>query len=158
MKNSRKMRPWIAAILCLLTPLLAFAGDIVATGGWNETIDSSDLVSGPGSDLNASYESAANATSLDLTTAADYRVDVRRTDGTWSGDFTLYAQRTSDGSGAGSISGGTSYQVVSTTDAELFSGNSDRTGVEVQYQVDGVSVSISPDTYSSTVTFTIVDL
>lgn len=158
MKTSRKMKAWIAAVVYLLIPLLASAGDIFATGGWSRTVDSSDLTSGAGSDLTSSYESAASATDLDLTAAADYRVDVRRTDGTWDGDFTLYVKRTQAGSGAGTISGGAAYQGVTTTDAEFFTGNGDRTGVKVQYQLDGMSVTVSPDTYSSTVTFTIVDL
>jgi hypothetical protein len=158
MRVSRKMKPWVAGLLCLLAPFPAYTGDIVATGGWNRTIDSSDLTAGAGSDLTAAYESAANATSLDLTAVGDFRVDVRRTDGNWSGDLTLYVKRTQPGSGSGSISGGTSYQAVSTADMEFFTGNSDRTGIEVQYQVDGVSVSMSPDTYTSTVTFTIIDL
>ena len=155
---SRTIKPFVAAVICLIIPLPALSGDIVATGGWSRNIDSSDLVSGAGSDLTGTYESATNATSLDLTAVADYRVDVRRTDGTWSGDLTLYVRRTSAGAGAGSISGGLTYQAVPTSDTGLFSGNSDRTGIEIQYQVDGVSVNISPDTYSSTVTFTIVDL
>lgn len=152
------MKSWIAAAACLLIPLTALAGDIVATGGWSETIDSSDLAAGPGSDLVASHESNSSATNIDLTAVGDYRVDVRRADGTWSGDFTLYVRRTQPGSGAGSISGGTTYQEITTSDAELFTGNADRTGIKIQYQVDGLSVTISPDTYSSTVTFTIVDL
>jgi hypothetical protein len=158
MKSSRKMRAWIGAVVCLLLPLSALAGDIVATGSWSRTIDASDLASGPGSDLNPSYESNASATDIGLTAAADYRVDVRRTDGTWDGDFMLYVRRTQVGAGAGSISGGTAYQSVTTTDAEFFTGTGDRTGIKVQYQLDGMSVTISPDTYSSTVTFTIVDL
>jgi hypothetical protein len=161
MKTSRKMKAWIAAAVCLLVPFQAFAGDIVATGGWNRTIDSSDLLSGAGSNLTSTYESAANATSLDITTNTDYRVDVRRTDGTWSGDFTLSVQRTSDGTPghpSSTISGGAAYQAVTTSDAEFFTGHRDRTGVEVQYRLEGMSVDIAPDTYSSTVTFTIVDL
>jgi len=158
MKTSRKMKACIAAAIYLFIPLLVFAGDIVATGGWSLTVDSADLVSGAGSDLTSTYESAASATDLAVTATADYRVDVRRTDGTWDGDFTISARRTQDGSGSGSISGGTTYLAITTTDAEFFTGNSDRTGVKVQYQLEGMSVSITPDTYSSTVTYTIVDL
>ena len=158
MKNSRKMKACIAAVLYLFIPFFASAGDIVATGGWSLTVDSGDLIAGAGSDLTSTYESAVSATDLAITAAADYRVDIRRTDGTWDGDFTLSAKRTQDGSGSGSIAGGTTYQAITTTDTELFTGNSDRTGVKVQYQVEGMSVDIAPDTYSSTVTFTIVDL
>jgi hypothetical protein len=158
MKKSRKMKSWIAAALCLLIPFMAFAGDIVATGGWNRTIDSSDLASGPGSDLDPSCESVASATSLDVTAVADFRVDVRRSVGTWSGDLTVYVRRTSTGTGAGSVSGGDTYQAVTAADAEFFTGDLDRTGIEVQYKVDGFSVDLSPDTYTANVFFTITDL
>ncbi len=158
MKTSRKMLAWIAAGTCLLIPFPALPGDIVATGGWTRTIDSADLTSGAGSDLTPSYESGADATDLGVTAVGNYRVDVRRADATWHGDFTLSVRRTQDGSGSGSISGGTTYQTVTTSDAEFFTGNGDRTGIKVQYQVDGLSVDVAPDTYSSTVTFTIVDL
>lgn len=158
MKTSRKMKACIATAAYLLIPLLAFGGDIVATGGWSLTVDSADLTAGAGSDLTATYESAASATDLAITATADYRVDIRRTDGNWDGDFTLSAKRTQDGSGSGSISGGTTYLSITTTDEEFFTGNSDRTGVKVQYQLEGLSVTIAPDTYSSTVTYTIVDL
>jgi len=158
MKNSRKMKAWIAAAVCLLTPFPAFAGDIVATGGWTRTVDSSDLQSGAGSDLSASYESASDATALDITAAADYRVDVRRNVGTWDTGLTLYVRRTSIGTGSGSVSGGTTYQQVTTSDVELFTGNSNRNNVEVQYQVDGMSIDISPDNYQTTVSYTITDL
>jgi hypothetical protein len=158
MKNSRKMRTPIAAVLCMLFPFLAYAADIVATGGWNRTIDSSDLTSGAGSDLNPAYESASGATTLDVVAAAGYRVDVRQSTGTWDAAMTLYARRTSAGTGSGSVSGGDTYQEITTVDAEFFSGDSDRTGVDVQYRVDGLSIDVSPDTYMTTVSFTITDL
>jgi hypothetical protein len=158
MKTSRKMKAWMAAAVCLFVSFPVSAGDIVATGGWNETVDSSDLTSGAGSDLASTYQSIASATDLDVTAAADYRVDVRRTDGTWSGDFTLSVRRTAIGGGSGTVSGGTTYQSVTTTDAEFFTGNGNRSGIKLQYQLEGMSVSISPDTYTTTVTYTIVDL
>jgi hypothetical protein len=158
MKNSRKMKSLIAALACLLIPLFAFAGDIVATGGWTRTIDSADLSSGPGSDLTPSYESASDATDLQVTAAANYRVDVRQNAGTWDASLTLYVRRTSTGTGSGSISGGTTYQEVTTSNLEFFTGNSNRNGIDAQYRVDGMSVGISPDTYQTTVSYTITDL
>ncbi len=145
--------PLVCAVICL--PLEA--ADITATGGWSETIDASDLIGGAGTDLTGSYESSPSATVIDITALGNYRVDVRRSDTNWSTSFTLYVKRTSDGAGSGTISGGTSYIAVPTTDTEFFSGSLDRTNIDVQYQLSGMSVSISPDTYSTTLTFTIVD-
>lgn len=152
------MKAFIVAAVCLLANFPALAGDITATGGWTDTVDSADLQSGAGSDLTASYESAADATGLDITAAADFRVDIRRNVGTWDAGLTLYARRTSAGSGSGAVSGGTTYQELTTTDLEFFTGDQNRTGVEVQYQIGGMSVDISPDTYQTTVSFTITDL
>ncbi len=136
-------------------------GDITATGNWSETIDASDLIGGAGSDLTSTYESASAQTSITITNTQnnvdDWRVDVRRADTTWHGNFTLSVQRTGDGTGGGSISGGVSYQAVGTTDASFFSGAGDRTGITVQLKLDGMSVQVPINTYSTTVTFTVVD-
>lgn len=158
MKTSRKMRLWVAALVCLFTPFPALAGDIYATGGWTRTIDASDLTAGAGSDLAASYESASDATDLETSVAGNYRVDVRRNVGSWDGALSLYVKRTSDGTGSGSVSGGTAYQEVTITSQEFFTGSLSRTDVHVQYQVDGLSIDVDPDTYATMVSYTITDL
>lgn len=154
-------RAWsIAAVVCLFTclgfPPTCFGQDISASGGWTETIDVGDLVSGAGSNLTDAYVSAASATTVSLTYAGSWRVDVKRTDSVWHADYTLFSQRTSGGSGGGTIAGGLSYQGISTTDAAFFSGTADRSGIDLQYRLTGMSVSAQPATYSTTVTFTIV--
>jgi hypothetical protein len=132
--------------------------EITATGGWTETIDAADLISGAGSDLTSTYESASNATDLDITSIRFWRVDVDRSDTTWHGDFTLSVRRTSDGSGSGTISGGLAYMEITTTTTQFFSGTFNRTDVTTQYQLTGMSVDVPPDTYTTTVTYTVVDL
>ncbi len=144
-----------AAFISIAHSLLA--ATIAAVGGWTETIDASDLVSGAGSNLQTDYYSSTSATTIDVAASGNYQVNVRRSDTNWSGDFTLYLKRASDGTGSGTISGGTSYLVVSPTDTELFTGSLDRTGVDVQYHLSGTSIDITPGTYSTTLTFTIVD-
>ena len=154
----------VLLILISLFPALARveAIDISATGGWIETIDASDLISGAGSDLIDAYESISDATSIDISNTANkndnWRVDVRRSDGTWHGDFTIYARRTSDGNGQGSVSGGLSYTVITTTDTQFFSGAGNLANIDVQYQLTGMSVSVSPTIYSTSVVFTVVDI
>lgn len=149
-------------ILLLLAMTRVEAIDISATGGWIETIDASDLVSGAGSNLIDTYESPADATDIDISNTANkndnWRVDVRRVDGTWHGDFTLYARRTSDGNGQGSVSGGLSYTQITTTDIEFFSGAGNLSNIDVQYQLTGMSVSVSPIIYSTSVVLTVVDI
>ncbi len=151
------MRTTCLAVAIIILAKGLFAADITAVGGWTETIGASDLVSGAGSDLQSDYYSSTNATTLDVTAAGNYRVDVRRSDTNWSTSFTLYVKRTSDGTGSGTISGGTSYMTVSLADAEFFTGSLDRTGIDLQYHLTGMSINIPPDTYSTTLTFTVVD-
>ena len=136
--------------------------DITVTGSWSRTIDALDLQSGAGSDLNSSYESAADAVSINIsatTGASDaWRVDVRKTDTNWHNNFYLYVQRTSDGTGSGSISGGGSYQEITDTDQSFFSGSGDRSDIDFQLKLTGVSLQISPDTYTTTIYYTVIDI
>ena len=155
-------KTFYSIIFILLVFTRAEAIDITTTGSWSRTIDTSDLASGAGSDLAGSYESAVNATVLTILNTTgntdNWRADVRRSDSTWHGNFILYIQRTSDGTGGGSISGGLSYTVIGTTDSQFFSGAGDRSSVNLQYKLTGMSVSIPPNAYSTTVVFTVVDV
>lgn len=133
---------------------------ITVTGSWSETIDASDLQAGAGSDLNSTYESGSSQVSIDISGTAgggdDWRVDVKKVDTIWHGNLTLWVKRTSAGTG-GSVSGGTFYQPVGGTDSSFFNGSDDVSGIEVQLQLTGVSVSVPPNTYTTTVTYTVVD-
>ena len=151
-----------------LVPILLFltraeAIDLSATGGWSETINESDLVSGAGSDLFDTYESATDATTMTIYNCTgdtdNWQIKVRRIDeGGWHGDFTLFVKRTSDGEGTGSVSGGLSYIEITTTDTQLFSGSGDRSNILIQYKLTGMSINVLPDTYSKTITFTVADI
>ena len=70
---------------------------------------------------------------------------------------TLYVKRTGDGSGSGAVHGGSSYVVVETSDTDFFEGSGDRTDITVQYKVSGISINVPPGTYSTVITFTVVD-
>lgn len=126
---------------------------IDVTGSWSVTIDASDLQSGAGSDLNPSYESASNAVTIDINGGKKdtWRVDVKRVDTKWHGNFHLYVRRTSNGG----LSGGTSYKEVTDTDQGFFSGDFRKT-VDIQLKLGGVSVQIPPATYITTVYYTVV--
>lgn len=149
----------LVLILGVVTPARAI--DITVSGDWSRTITASDLQAGAGSDLASTYESASNQASITISGTGGntdaWRVDVRRTDTTWHANFTLSVKRTADGSGGGGISGGTAYQAITTTDASFFSGTGDRTGVTAQLKLEGMSVQVPPATYSTTITYTVVD-
>jgi len=133
------------------------AADINATGGWNLIIDSSHLTGGPGSDLTSTYVSGTNATDIDInnTRAKDWQVYINRADTNWPSEFTLYAQRTSAGDGSGIINGGTGYQEITTSQVLFLSGTKNRSNIFIQYQLTGVSISIPPGSYSTTVIYTV---
>jgi hypothetical protein len=136
------------------------AVSISVTGDWFETIDETDLAGGAGSDLVSTYESAADQVSIDIADAPteSWRVDVRKVDTDWHGDLSLYVRRTSDGSGSGSIAGGASYQQISSTYQEFFSGSLDRSGITAQLMLDGVSAAMGCGNYLTTVYYTVVEV
>ena len=137
---------------------ICWAISITATGSWSETIDASDLQAGAGSDLISTYESAADTVSIDITaTSGNWGLDVKKIDTNWHSNLHLHVKRTSDGTGSGTISGGDSYQEVTDIDQSFFSGNSDRSNVNVQLKLTGVSIQVPPDTYTTTIYYTVFD-
>jgi len=135
------------------------ATDIAVTGSWVLSIGATDLVAGAGSDLEPNYTSASDAVQIDISnTAGNWQVDVRRTDSNWHSNFILKVKRTSDGTGSGTISGGTTEVTVTQTDQEFFTGSSDRGDVHVELTLENVSVQIPPDSYMTTVYYTVVDI
>ena len=132
---------------------------ITVTGSWSETIDASDLVAGAGSDLIGIYESNSDQIVLDIDVGrGNFRVDVSKINTNWHSDFQLYVRRTSDGTGDGEISGGTSYQEITDTYQSFFTFKKDRTGINLQLKLCGVSVQVAPDTYTTTAYCTIVKI
>ena len=151
----------VKAIFIIVVFLLPFAYaeagtlDITASGGWNFTITAADLTAGAGSNIK-DKESVANATLITISaTGFSWKVDIRRSDSSWHGNLTLYARRTSDGTGSGLVFGGASYIPVGTTDTQFFSGSGSRSNMAVQYRLSS-SVIVPPGSYSTTVTYTIV--
>ena len=154
---------------CLvLISLILFGGgtlqaaiSVSVVGSWAETVDSLDLQAGAGSDLIDTYVSSSTAVTIDIsgTTGSgdSWRLDVSKTDTTWDADLLLDVQRTTSGTGPGSIANGSSYQNVTGTAQSFFSGSGDRSDVKIQLRLRGMSVQVSPNTYSTTVFYTVVD-
>lgn len=132
------------------------AADLIATGGWTETVDASDLSGGAGTDLNGVYESGPGATTLTVSAApGTWRIRARRVEVSWDSRLTVWVKRVSDGSGSGTIAGGSSYVQLGTTDTEIFSGTEDRNNISLQYKVTGLSKNIQPGTYLTDIVFTV---
>jgi len=136
----------------------AWAISMSVSGGWTRTIGAFDLQGGAGTDLNSTYESAADAVLVSVTdTSAGWRVDIKKQDSTWHASLGLSARRTSSGTG-GSVAGGASYQQVTDTYATFFTGSQAVSDINVQLQVSGVSVSIPRAAYDTTVYYTVTEL
>ena len=135
--------------------------NLVSTGSWSTTINSADLISGAGSDLQSTHEGLAGDVQTDISATTGstdtWRVDVRRTDTNWDANVRVWVRRTGDGTGPGSISGGAAYQEITSTDATLFTGAGDRTAVDLQVKITSMSLGVSVDNYSSSITYTVVD-
>ena len=158
-------------MLCLALMVLiadyAFAPPlrIRITGSWTFTIDQNDLTLGAvgGGDLNATY-TTSGASNLSVTLSGvtpdtqPWRVDIRRTDSVWSASWILSAKRITDGTGPGTISGGTTFLAITTTDQQFFSGSGDRSSVDVQLQLSGISTqTVEAQVYTTTMTWTLVE-
>ncbi|TET45598.1 hypothetical protein E3J62_07380 [candidate division TA06 bacterium] len=147
--------------LAVTGPIARADISITASGDWTRTIDANDLQSGAGSDLTSTYESATDQVTIDISgTLGDldnWRVDVARIDFAWHSDLHQYIKRTSDGTGGGSISGGTSYQEVINTWQTFFSGSGDRSNIAVQLKLTGVSIQIPVNNYSAMIFFMVID-
>ena len=136
---------------------------VSVSGSWNLTIGPADLETGtPGDNLNSTYENTAGDVTLSFGTGGslfnqrNYRIDIQRSDSNWWPAFTLSVHRTGSGFVWGSISGGTSYQAITTTAQPFVSGRAwFGINIPLQYQLTGVSAAIPADTYVTTVIYTI---
>ncbi len=132
------------------------AADLSSSGDWVQGISAADLVAGAGSNLQPIFESVPGATVLSIANApGSWSLRVRQSGSGGSGNVTIYVRRVSAGSGSGSIAGGTAYQALSGSDAELFSGSLPRSGVTLQYKLTGLSAGVPPSTYLSSIIFTV---
>jgi hypothetical protein len=147
-----------ALSLCCALPAAAQPG-LDLTGTWARTINAADLLGGAGTDLAATYESAPNQLMLGVTdfVLAEWRVSVSRSDTTWDDHLTLAVRRTGDGVGLEPPTGGLDYLPVGPMDTPFFSGDGPSLDVPLQLRLGGVSVTVPPNTYSTTLTFTVVD-
>jgi hypothetical protein len=145
--------------LALVLPFLAEPANITITGTWSLSIGAGNLTGGPGSNLTATYTSATNQVTMAVTTTlVNWRVDVRRIDTIWHANLTLEIRRTGTGSGTGTVSGGTTYLTITTTNQAFVTGSGNRSGIPLQEQLGGVSVSIPAQTYTTTIQYTVVDI
>jgi hypothetical protein len=115
--------------------IFAQAATVTITGSWSLTIGSGNLQGGAGSNLTSTYTSTSGAISMAL--SATYRwstwsVSVNRVDTSWNANFVLQIERTGNGSGSGTIAGGTTYLTITTTSQTFVTGTGVLTGITLQ--------------------------
>ena len=151
-------------LICLI--LFANAADAsigiaMINGNWSEPVGEPDLTGGAGSDLQGDYESASNIATIDISGTIDeadtWTVEAKLVETDWLAGLHFYVERTSAGSGTGSISGGETYLELTDTYQTFFSGSGDRSGIDVQEKVSGVSATMNIDDYSITIIYKVVE-
>lgn len=151
----------------------------VSGGNWFPTI--SAITEAGNNYASTTLQSATNQSLISITMPSiffgiasnNYLVRVRRTDSGINWDtatLQISVLRTGDGTGGGTglfggvstITGGnTNFVAITTSDANFFSGSNygttPRSNVPIQYQISGISVLVPVGTYSTTITYTLID-
>lgn len=134
---------------------------IGAVGSWSVPLGTAELTAGPGSDFESTHTSMADQVVITISDAIDeneqWFVDVSHTSGGWDGSVQVKVVRISDGTGLGTISGGTALQAVDGTPALLFEGTGNRDSIFIQIVLTGVSVTLGSDLFETQLTFTLRD-
>jgi hypothetical protein len=159
-KEGKKKKLNILFLLLSLLSLTSFvyAIRIRVTGQWSEIIDVNDLAGPPGSDLIPYQESAPNQSLVDITnTNRFWDVSIYKVDSLWPATFRLYVRRTGNGTGPGSISGGLNYLEITDAEQIFFSGSRQRRDIPLQFRLEGLSVQIPPQVYTTTIIYTVTE-
>jgi hypothetical protein len=145
--------------LALQSPAAAI--DISLAGNWAPRVGGDHRFSESRARLDSPCESTIDAIVLNISNTRDsahkWRVAIRRADVNWPEPAVLWAKRTGAGAGAGHVEGGDFYQEVTGGDQAFFSGTGDRNGITISLRITGLSASVSPDRYLTSVIYTVVD-
>ena len=131
-----------------------------ANQSWDVAVGPADILGGDGGDFADEFESASDEKQLDVKNpVANWRIDVSRSSASWHTNIHLYIRRTSDGTGTGTISIGTTYQEITTTNTSFFDGTGQRDNVDLQFKVGGAfaAAGVPAGSYVTTITYTVTD-
>ncbi|MET3125371.1 hypothetical protein ABID42_000459 [Arcicella rosea] len=163
------MKYYLIVFFSLLINHSFFSQSIVIQSGgtnWSESLSSSTITQA-GADYTNNITSSSNQSLINVNgSLLTYQVSVRRQDIVWDSRLQLFIRKTGDGTGGllATItpSGVSSYQQITTTNSNFFSGSlallGNRVGVPIQYEIRGVSVLIPVKTYSTTIIYTVTGL
>ena len=151
---------WIFVLLVLLVPMAGYGAvgiSITAGGAWTLNLNVTNLSGGGGSDFTMPQQSPTNQVTLRITGAAGlaWHVVVDKTDTTWDSSLHLWVKRTANGTGTGTITGGTTYLEVTGAAQTFFSGTLNRQLITIQLQFTGASVTLGANSFVTTVRYTV---
>lgn len=136
---------------------------VSSTVNHREDIDAEDLATAneAGEDLVPNIESISNFTQLDIYNVAltkNWKVTVSRQDINWHPSLSLYIKRTGSGSPEGTgVNPGSpaGYLEITSFEEDFIIGQGVVTGIECQIQIQGLSVTLPVDAYSTDVIYTL---
>lgn len=139
---------------------------IVSVSNYREDVDENDLTVPleAGYDVDPMIETSASFNQLDVLNVAkskDWKVTVSRRDVNWPAALTLAVKRTSLGTSCGGCPGvnaglsPSTYIPLTGVEQNFIFGTGEVSGVNIQMRIQGLSLTIDADTYSTEVVYTL---
>lgn len=135
----------------------ASATDLSASGLWSPSLQRADLAAGAGSALRSTVESPAGQVVLIVSNAgaASWEVSVRNDGTALPAGVQMSVRVASAGTGNGAVSAAGAYVRLDGSSQVLLSGSGDRTGVLLQFRLDGTSVRDAVGHYGATILYSL---
>lgn len=145
LKKTSKFIPFFVILTIAITvPKYAEGIAINVTGDWDLVINDTYFTWEGG--LQDTYESDVNLTISDAN-KINWELDVRRSDTNWHSDFVLKLLKLEK----------PRKEVTVETTSKLFFADRDNKSYGIKVILEGVSLQISPDTYVTTVIYTVTE-
>ncbi len=139
---------------------------VTAVTNWKRDVDANDLTTSfeAGNDLKSTVETAPNFNQLDIRnveTTQQWKVAISRQDINWPAALTLSVIRNSVGTPCGgcmgvNVGGSPSvYVPITVIETDFIQGSGEVTGINLQYKIEGISLTIPADSYSTEILYTL---
>ncbi len=133
---------------------------------WRESINENSLAtpSEAGSDLTSVIETTTDFNLLNIQNVANttnWKVSISRQDINWPSAFTLQVRRNSSGLACAGCSGlnlaksPSSYLTIVPLETDFIFGTGEVTGIELQFKLSGLSLTVEANSYSTNVVYTL---
>jgi len=143
----------VLTVFTLFISLVSAEPSILINGNIYERIDEIKT----GYEQQAEYPSDNNAISIDIFgTTGNWEIQIKLDENTWHNNLRIFAKRNSKGKGLDCIKGGNNYQELTNTYQRFFTGNGDRSRINIQIMLVGISIHVPPKNYSCNIEFKIV--